>query len=127
MDWPTQRRFPQNWSRSLPRPLVIPSIMKLATLGDVRALIEKHLPANYRAKPTWRYVAAQLVEVARGSDTADVAVPLRMVLSFEGVECRPEYATRPGGSRPMSPSCPNSWAGRRPKHERRRKFSIPQI
>ena len=35
-----------DWSRRLPRPLTIPDIMTLATLADVRALIEKHLPAH---------------------------------------------------------------------------------
>jgi hypothetical protein len=29
-----------NWSRRLPRPLIIPGVMKIATLADVRVLIE---------------------------------------------------------------------------------------
>jgi hypothetical protein len=79
-----------NWSRALPRRLVIPKIITLKTLADVRGLIERHLPQHFRAKPTWRYVAARLEEAARGGDTMDVAVPLRLVLSMEGVECNPE-------------------------------------
>jgi hypothetical protein len=78
-----------NWSRALPRPLVIPKVMTLKTLADVRTLIEKHLPADRRDKPTWRYVAARLKEAPAGADTVDVAVPLRMVPLMEGVACRP--------------------------------------
>ena len=33
-----------DWSRRLPRPLTIPTVMKLSTLADVRDLVEKHLP-----------------------------------------------------------------------------------
>ena len=32
-----------NWSRPLPRPIVISDVIELATLGDVRMLVEKHL------------------------------------------------------------------------------------
>ena len=36
-----------DWSRRLPRPLVIPSVMTLKTLGDVRTLMW-HLPEHRR-------------------------------------------------------------------------------
>jgi hypothetical protein len=50
--------------------------MQLETLADVRALIDKHLPAQLRAKPHWR----------------DVAAPAALViaLALEGVQCRPK-------------------------------------
>jgi hypothetical protein len=35
-----------NWSRLLPRPLVIPTVMHLSTLAEVRALLDRHLPAQ---------------------------------------------------------------------------------
>jgi hypothetical protein len=63
--------------------------MKIATLADVRVLIEQHLPEHCRTKDTWRYVAARLSDAAGGGDPIDVAIPLRMILSMEGVECRP--------------------------------------
>ena len=53
-----------DWTRPLPRPLIIPGVMKLRTLADVRELVEKHLPADYRQKDTWQHVAAQLAEAA---------------------------------------------------------------
>jgi hypothetical protein len=48
-----------DWSCRLPRPLTIPSIMKLATLADVKALLS-HLPVHTRTKATWQHVAAKL-------------------------------------------------------------------
>ena len=41
-----------NWSRPLPRPIIIPDVMELTTLADMRTLVEKHLPKEYRAKFT---------------------------------------------------------------------------
>ena len=41
----------------LPRPLVIPDVMQLRTLADVRELIEQHLPAYCGDKASWRVVA----------------------------------------------------------------------
>jgi hypothetical protein len=70
------------------RPLVIPNVMTLATLDDVRSLIERHFPAHYQDKRSWWDVAAGLDKAAAGGDTADVAVALRIALSLEGVECR---------------------------------------
>jgi hypothetical protein len=62
--------------------------MTLATLADVRTLT-RHLPAAREQRPTWRHVAAELAKAAAGADTADVSIALRMVLSMEGIECRP--------------------------------------
>ena len=84
------KRARHDWSRPLPRPLAILTVMQLETLADVRALIEKHLPAQLRAKSHWRYVAAQLNEAAQGADLADVAAALVIALALEGVKCRPK-------------------------------------
>jgi hypothetical protein len=65
--------------------------MTLKTLADVRALIERHLPEDRRERPTWRHVAGQITAAAWGTvDVADAIIALRMVLSMEGVECRPK-------------------------------------
>jgi hypothetical protein len=68
---------------------VIPSVMTLATLADVRELVGHHLPPHFRGKSTWRHVAAELDKAAAGGDTADVSIALRKALTLEGVECRP--------------------------------------
>ena len=72
-------RSRHNWSRPLPRPLVIPGVMTLKTLADVRRLFG-HLPKDVRARSTWQGVAAQLDAAARGADPADVSVALQLVL-----------------------------------------------
>jgi hypothetical protein len=78
-----------NWSRALPQPLVIPSVMTLRTLADVRELM-RHLPEDRRARSTWRYVGQQLAEAAVGAASpADAAISLRLALMLENVECRP--------------------------------------
>lgn len=82
------RRRP-DWSRQLPRPLVIPKVMTMRTLADVWALIAR-MPKEFRDKSTWQYVIAQLSAAARGADPVDVAVALQIVLSLERVECRPK-------------------------------------
>ena len=73
----------------MPRPIIIPDVMTLATLADVRALIGKHVPTEYRAKFTWRQLAGMLRRAAEGKeDVAEVATALRIVLQLEGVTCR---------------------------------------
>jgi len=80
------RRRP-DWSQRLPQPLSIPEAMDLRTLADVREPLT-HLPERCRDKSTWQHVIACLEDAALDGDTQNVAVPLRMVLSMEGVECR---------------------------------------
>ena len=71
-------------------PLVIPKVMKLTTLADVREFM-RHLPKDHREKSTWQHVEKQLNAAALGEvGTIDVAVPLQMVLSTEGVTCLPQ-------------------------------------
>jgi hypothetical protein len=78
-----------NWQRPLPRPLVIPKVMTLATLADVRALVHRHLPVQYREKHTWQRVAKITAAAACGELPAtEVATALRLVLQLEGVTCR---------------------------------------
>ena len=73
----------------MPRSLVIPEVMTLVALTDVRELIEGHLPAHFRDKATWRVVAKDLKAAALGADPAEVSIALRMALSLEGVKCQP--------------------------------------
>jgi hypothetical protein len=50
----------------------------LKTLADV---------AQYRHKPTWRHVSAQIAKAADGEkDLLENCVSLRLVLALEGVE-----------------------------------------
>jgi hypothetical protein len=76
-----------DYSRPLPRPLVIPGVMTLKTLADVRSLL-RHLPKDVRTRSTCQGVANQLVAAARGADPADVAVALRLVLMLEKLTFR---------------------------------------
>jgi hypothetical protein len=55
-----------DWSRPLPRRLTIPTVVQLSTLADVRDLVEKHLPEQYRRKPTWRHVSTEIAKAAEG-------------------------------------------------------------
>jgi hypothetical protein len=75
-----------NWSRPLPRSIVIPEVMKLTTLDDVRRLVAKHLPAEYRSKFAWRKLAALLRRAAQGKDdAAEVSTALQIILKIERV------------------------------------------
>ena len=86
----TAKPPPQDWLRPLPRPLVISKVMTLKTLWDVRELVERHLPAETRKKSTWQHVAKCSAEAARTGNTVGVYAALQMVLSMEGVDCRPK-------------------------------------
>jgi hypothetical protein len=63
-------------------------VMKLSTLADVRDLVDKHLPEQYRRKPTWRHVSTEIAKAADGEkDLLEICVSLRLVLALEGVDC----------------------------------------
>jgi hypothetical protein len=89
----TKLRKRPDWTRPLPQPLQIldgdKPILTLATVGDVRDLIVKRLPEESRQKDSWQYVAGVALDAANGADGADLSVALRMVLSLEGIQCRP--------------------------------------
>jgi hypothetical protein len=76
-----------NWSRPLPKLLIVSGAMTMATLNDVRVMIERHLPVASRANEMWTYVSNQLREAALGSDTAQFCSVFEMALSIEGLEC----------------------------------------
>jgi hypothetical protein len=78
-----------DWSRPLPRTLIIPNVMTLTTLADVQALL-RHLPEHHRRRPTWRHVAGQLEEAASGGDQKGIGVALVLVLTLEGIEWHPK-------------------------------------
>ena len=59
-----------------PHPIIIPKVMAISTLADARVLVERHLPAHYQAKETWRYVSKLLVAAAQGeADAREVEMP----------------------------------------------------
>jgi hypothetical protein len=68
----------------LPRPIIIPDLLTLETLADVRVLVEKHLPAEYKAKFTWRQLAGLLKRAAEGQqDISEVTTALRSSSSWK--------------------------------------------
>jgi hypothetical protein len=77
-----------NWSQRLPEPLIIPDVMTHTTLADVRKLL-KHLPQEFQEKETFQHVASCLAKAAHGGNAVKVSVTLRMVLTIEGIPCRP--------------------------------------
>jgi hypothetical protein len=78
-----------DWQRPLPRPLIIPGVMTLRTLADVRALF-RLLPAERRARDTWQAVARTVAEAAIGVVGAEeVDAALWLIFQLERGECRP--------------------------------------
>lgn len=71
-----------DWSRRLSRPLDIPGVMTIATLGDVRELLW-HVPNDQRRKSVWRNVAAELDKAAACADPDGVTLALRLALMLE--------------------------------------------
>jgi hypothetical protein len=84
-----------DWSRKLPRPLKIPSVMTLHTLAEIRELVERHLPAECRERETWRHVANELHKAAHGGNINHAVTALRLVLQLEGVPCQLVRNSRP--------------------------------
>jgi hypothetical protein len=80
---------PPDWLQPLPQSLVIPGLITLRTLADVRTLLG-HLPPEHREKENWRYVATKLDEAARGASVVEVFALLRTVLAMEGIAYRPK-------------------------------------
>ena len=63
----------------MPCPIIIPDVMELTALADARILVEKHLPAEYRSKFTWRQFAGLLKRAAEGQqDVAEVSTAPRI-------------------------------------------------
>ena len=56
-----------NWSRALPQPPVIPTVMTLKTLADVRTLL-RHLPEDQRKSHSSRHVPTVLEQAAAGAE-----------------------------------------------------------
>jgi hypothetical protein len=81
----------KNWSRPLPRPIVIPDLkLTLRTLADIRALISR-VPRERRETRTWRHVAKGLLPPFLAVHFR--VLPCGMVLVLGGLqvmtECNP--------------------------------------
>jgi len=73
--------------------LIIPKVLTLTALADVRMLLEMCLPPEHRERSTWLHVKSPLHGAARSQDEpGDVESVSRMVLSMEGVECQANAA-----------------------------------
>jgi hypothetical protein len=92
-----------DWSRPLPRSLDVASVLTVTTIGDVRTLIERHLPAAHRELPHWRGVAQALAAASRGGDTTAVEAALWLAAALEGLSCRPTNRPRLRKNRPRRP------------------------
>jgi hypothetical protein len=54
--------------------------MTLHTLGDVRELVQRRLPPEFRERDTWRHVADRVNHAARGGDIDEAVIALRLIL-----------------------------------------------
>ncbi|MGA8612238.1 MAG: hypothetical protein WB760_11065 [Xanthobacteraceae bacterium] len=77
-------------SRKIPRALDFAGIVTVTTLGDVRLLIEKHLPATHRDRPHWRRVARALTSAATGGDIVEVEAALMLAGRHRRLELPPD-------------------------------------
>ena len=68
----------------------IPTVMTLHTLGDVRELVQRRLPPEFRERDTWRHVADRVNHAARGGDIDEAVIALRLILQLERVPCLPQ-------------------------------------
>ena len=84
----SRRKARANWSAPLPTALVIPTVMTLATLADVRVFMTQRLPKPFRDRPHWSAVARDIEAAALGGDPAEASMAIRFALLVEGVACR---------------------------------------
>ena len=77
-------RRAKDWSRTLPRPIIIPDLITLKTLADVRKLLG-HIPKERRQLSTWQHVEKTLQACAAGDDPANISVALQLVFRLERV------------------------------------------
>ena len=85
-----RRKARANWSAPPPATLVVPYVITLTTLADVRVLVMQRLPKPYRNRRHWLAVARDLEAAARGGDVLEATMALRFALLIEGVACRAE-------------------------------------
>jgi hypothetical protein len=45
-----------DWARKLPRQMTVAGVIKLTTLGNIRDLIDRHLPKEFKNKDTWSHI-----------------------------------------------------------------------